>query len=847
MMDWLTHRAIFRCTGPAACTATLFAVSIAVPASAQASISIPAGSLSAALKHYAARTGRQILFDPLLVRGKRVAAMSVSEQRDIGLRQILRGSGLEARIVDDGVILIRRASTRQLSRPASQQRSMPVAPPIPQNIVVTALKRPSLVLETPGTVNVITQEEITSRHLTELRDLARVSPSLAVIDSRNGEQRIAIRGIYGTGEATVGVYFGETPVSGPSGTTLDPSGTTPDIELIDMDRVELLSGPQGTLYGASSMGGTLRLLFRQPEMNDWAATLSTGSSIAEGGDPGGEVSAILNAPLIDDKLAMRAVAYRSVSSSFIDKPALDLTNVGSVKRHGERLILAWQPAAGYKLTATGFSHRLSLDDSLSWERGGPLYRNQDLVRTPYSSRLKLGNLTFSGELGPVDMLATLSYYKWNLLRQNDFTAVLASQRDSEAGCARFRGLSSGDSCSASDLRNYGRFVDSRLLGMLYQPMGVRSTNGEIRFQSSGGFASGWSLGAFFEDRSDNADSYTVRAESDTGKPVRPLDITGLRFIQTRLEQRAVFGEYRLALSDRWTFTAGLRRFSYKREASGHVEVPNIITGTGEIAEGEFSTHENGTSAKFELSYTPHSDLLVYVRASEGFRPGGVNITPGLTAQEQIYNSDRLWSYEAGAKFQTANGSDIEASIYHVDWQDMIYYTGSPNGAFYYNANVGSVNVNGFEARFNLLLAPLWSVYGRLSYTDARLANSGALALGAQPGDRLPDITPFSYSFGTAWKTTITSDIIAFFQLNSNGISGTQSRFNSSFRYYDRLNSHILFDASASLDYQNWTIALNIENIFGAVGATRINSGPSFTGQIYGSKPRSYSLQLTRQF
>ncbi|MXP26682.1 TonB-dependent receptor [Altererythrobacter indicus] len=840
-----------RCLACALLTLACWVGPLAVePALAQSTIAIPEGSLSKALQFYAARTGHQILFDPALVQGKRVSAIQVSRQERTGLRQILRGTGLQARIIAGGVIIISRSKkTRRKTMPSPEtpNQVQPPSDPTPQNIVVTAMKRPSLVLQTPGTINVVTRDQIATRNLTELRDLARVSPSLAVVDSRNGEQRIAIRGIYGTGEATVGVYFGETHVSGPSGTTLDPSGTTPDIELADIDRVELLSGPQGTLYGASSMGGTLRLLLHQPEMSEPSASITTGAVIAKGGDPGGNITGIINAPLVRDKLALRTVIYRRASSSYIDKPALGLTNVGRVERKGERAILTWSPSDLTKVTGTFFSHRLALNDSLSWEMGSRRYQNDAPVRTPYSSKLRLGNVTVESQLGNVDLLATGSHYQWDLLRQNNFTSVLAQQRDNPDGCARLFGLSKGAICDTQSMSDYAAFVDSRLPGMLYQPMGVRSTSGEVRLQSSNGNASQWSIGAFFENRSDSAESYTVRADKDTGRPVFPLDITGLRFIRTSLEQRALFGEYQLSLSDRLKFSAGMRHFFYKRTAFGNVAEPNVITGTGDIAEGVFSTHQNGTSLKFELTWDNDRNLFTYLRASQGFRPGGVNITPGLPPGEQVYHSDSLWSYEAGAKLRTSNGSDVEAAIYHVDWANMIYYTGSPNRAFFYNANVGSVDVNGFETRFHLVVAPLWSFQGRLSYTSARLTDSGATALGAQPGDRLPDVTPFSFSLGTVWKNQISNGIYGIFQLNANGITGSRSQFNSSFDYYEKLRGHVLFDASATFEHRHWNLGIGVQNIFNAIGATRISSTPSSSRQVYGGRPRSYYLQVTRNF
>lgn len=821
---------------------------VAEPALAQSAISIPEGTLSEALRQYAIRTNRQILFDPTLVRGKRVGATVASSRWNIGLPHLLRDTGLKAKIVQGGAILIVRApnSGNGASGPTGRA-SAALPPPIPRNIIVTAQKRPSVALDTPGTINVVTPEEIESRHLTGLRDLARISPSLSVIDSRNGEQRVAIRGIYGTGEATVGVYFGETPVSGPSGTTLDPSGTTPDIELIDLDRVELLSGPQGTLYGTSSMGGTLRLLFRQPVMDDWSGRVTTGATVARGGSPGGELYAIANAAPVEGKLAARAVFYRTESSGFIDKPALDLTNVGAIRRHGERLIIAWHPSPAFSITATGFSHRLSLDDATSWELGAGDYRNSDPVRTPYSSHLRLGNLTFAGDFDRYSLLATVSHYDWDLLRQSDFTSVLAGQSDSGAGCARLNNLPAGAECDSDQIADYKGFVDSRLPGMLYQPMEVHSTSGEIRLQSRSGGPSEWSVGAFFEDRRDSADSYAVRADRASGMPVRPLDITGLRFIWTTLSQRALFGEFGLALTDRWKVTAGIRHFSYKRKASGRVAVPNIITGTGDIAEGVFAMKQSGNSLKFEISYEPADTLFLYARASEGFRPGGVNITPGLNPDEQAYNSDSLWSYEVGAKMLSPRGSDLELALYHVDWDDMIYYTGSPNSAFFYNANVGGADVDGVEARFNVLLAPLWSVHGRLSYTDARLADSGAFALGAQPGDRLPDMAPLTYTFGTTVKASLGNDISALFQLNANGISGIRSAFNESFSYYEQLDGHLIVDASVTFDRHDWTLGMGVENIFSAIGATRIRSGVSSDREVFGAEPRSFFVRVSRSF
>lgn len=844
-------RRLLSCRGACGLFALTLGAALCLPqARAQARperfLAVPGGSLAQALRLYAEQSGRQILFDPALARGHMIPAMRLRAGPQ-ALARLLRGTGLRARTMGGGVILIEPAPPRAAPRRNPPETAPPFGPV--QDIEVTALKRPSRIGRTPGLIEVRQGREIDAQGAIGLEDIARSLPSLAVMGTRTGEQRIALRGVYGTGEPTVGVYYGETPVSGPSGTTFDPGGTTPDIDLVDIERIEVLHGPQGTLYGASSMGGTLRILFNQPDAAAWHGRVTAGVNIAEGGTPGHEATAIGNIPLVTDRLAARFVVYRRRSSPFIAKPALGLRSVGAARRNGERISLAWTPAPAMRLTGTWFSHRLSMDDSLTWQGDAKRFVNTDPVRTPYESRLKLASLTGEAGLsGGRTLTVTLSRYRWSMLRQADFSSVLAGQRSSPDGCRRYYDLPPGEEgCDTGQMKAYGSFVDSRLPAILYQPMQVDSTSGEARLSSGANGAVEWTAGLFFENRHDSAQSHVVRADPVSGYALVPLDLTGLRTLDVSLRQRALFGEANWHFRPRWTATVGLRGFRYRRGATGTVPFPNIITGTGTLEEGAYATRESGSSLKVELSYRPSGNGLAYLRAAQGFRPGGVNITPSLTDAQRSYRADRLWSYELGLKRRLGASSGLQAALFHIDWNDMIYYASSANGAFSYNTNVGQVRIDGAEMQGYYRLTDQLLLRGRATFTDARLADDGAGLTGGRKGDRLPDISPLAYSVGVSWFRRRPGGGTLLARLDAHGISGAASRFNAAQPYYERLPAHILFDAALSLGVGGWDIALTAKNLFDAVGATRQVSSARSSRDIYGSSPRRYMLRLARSF
>ncbi len=812
-------------------------------------LAIPAGRLDIALRQLATQTGQQILFDPRAIPRRSVRALHGPIDADRALKALLAGTGLVAKHVRAGVIIIVPAPPPRPADPMA--RPAPSVAPAWQtaDIVVTALKRPTALGDTEISMDAVTGAQLQERGAYDLRSAAALLPGLVPVATAPLQQRIAIRGVLGTGESTVGVYYGETPISGPSGTTFDPAASTPDVDLVDIEGIELLRGPQGTLYGASSMGGTLRVLFNRPDPTRWAGHVDTGVSAVQGGGLGGSVAAVVNAPIVRDTLAARIVVHRRSIGGYVDNDRLGVKDTGRVLRDGIRLGLAWLPTSTLRIDTLALHQDTRIDDAGFWYPDLGRYRNDQPVRTPTRERLDLASVTAHWTAGAIAVVATGSQYRWTIVKESDFTQVLARQAGSDASCQRFAGLASDAACTADQRSAFQAYLQSRLPGVLYQPFHVRSTTAELRASSDRPDALAWTIGGFVERRRDSAESYTVRADAATGVRAAPLDITGLRLLHSALDQGAVFAEGRGSLTPRLSATLGLRYYHYTRTAYGSVPIPNIITGTGAIGTAVYDRTDDGTNLKAELAYRFPGETLVYAIASEGFRPGGVNITPDLTDRERSYDADHVWSYELGGRTRVAGGRlNLEGALYHIDWSDTIFAAWSANGAFGYNTNIGTVRIDGIEAKASLAIGAV-RLTGSANYTDARLGHDQTVATtdgAGRRGDPLPNVPRLAYAMGVQ-TSLLAGGKVATFALDAVGATRVPTAFNDRSTYYEVTPARFVIDANADIRLAQWRAGIGIRNLLNAVGANRLTSSAFGERQLYSSAPRTVTLSLDRDF
>ncbi|MEH3047237.1 TonB-dependent receptor [Sphingomonas adhaesiva] len=800
---------------------------------------VPAGPLDMVLRRIAADSDEQILVDPVLLAGRRGGGVARGTALETALARVLAGSGLTVRRVGPGVLVVVAAGPAR----DEDDRAWPAEP----DIVVTAQRRPTLLSEAGPDLAVVSGATLAQNRTVERRTLARLLPALTVTSTGPMQQRLSVRGVLGTGESTVGVYFGEVPVTAPSGTGFDPGAMSPDIDLIDVERVELLKGPQGTLYGASSMGGTLRTIFRQPDAGAWAAEVSAEAGIATGGAPGAALSAMVNAPLVDDRLALRVVAGRRRIGGAIDNARLGYRDGDTADRESARVALAWTPDDALRIDLSGLVQDNRLADAGVWILDDGRRRADLPVRTPSAERLRLVTGTARWAPGKLRVTATLSHYGWRTIRQIDFTNVLERQRGSDAACRRYAALTgSGGGCDDAVRAAYRTWLDTRLPAILYQPMQLRSTSGELRLSDDGNGAWRWTIGVFAEHRADRVDSNTVRADAASGTIVTPLDLTGRRLLDMRLDQQAVFAEASRALGAGFTATLGMRAYRYVREAGGSVPVPNIITGTGLVEEARYRTTATGRNAKAALDWRAADGTLVRLIASQGFRPGGVNITPELTPAERVFRADRLWNYELGVKLPLHGAAaGVEGSAFHIDWDDTIFVASSANGAFLYNTNLSSVDIDGVEARATANTGA-WRFAVAGTWLSARLAADavpGTMEGTGRRGDRLPQVPALSWVASADTRLRTGAQASVMLGALASGSSGFFSAFGADNPYRERTPGRMLVDLYALYRRGAWSARLGVDNVADASAPSRIFSSAFGERQVYAARPRTVTLTM----
>ena len=232
-----------------------------------------------------------------------------------------------------------------------------------QDIVVTALKRSTNIQNTPLAITAVSGEKLAAMGITDAYALARTSPGLVVREGAFSGARLTIRNIRAAGESTVGLYYDETPVMGSAGVSSDAGGTTPDIRLFDVERAEVLRGPQGTLYGSSSMAGTVRLIFNKPDLTKLGGAVAGQMSSVDGGGLGFENQAMVNLPIVSDVLAIRAVGFYSQRPGYVDNIRLGQQDVNDQTSGGGRLMVRLKPASN--LTIDGLAYFQNTNGSLN--------------------------------------------------------------------------------------------------------------------------------------------------------------------------------------------------------------------------------------------------------------------------------------------------------------------------------------------------------------------------------------------------------------------------------------------------------------------------------------------------
>jgi outer membrane receptor protein involved in Fe transport len=844
-------------------------------------VSIPAQPMSSALQQLARQTGVNILFLPGVVRSLRSAATSGRLTPEEAARRLVAGSGLRISRDAMGGLIVRpeppppgRARSRAPA-PAPAAPTPPVAvveeatilPALLEEIVVTATRRPDIVSRVPLSISAETQRGLDQRGLRSMQDFEATVPAFRITAATGqGAAIVAIRGIVQAGPtaATTGFYIDDVPIQRRSGGSAGGANGTPQPALFDLERIEILRGPQGTLFGSGSEGGTIRLIQTQPSLTRVGAYVRAQVSSIHHGETSRELGVAVGGPIVKDRLGFRASAFQRRNGGYIDlvdpfTGKVWLPDANRSTQQSARLALTWAPTERLHLTAS-FLTSHSESRHTSGRMTVPIadqivvpalcFDNRDIESLPVTSPRRqtpvpigfgeaecaaaraAGGVTHETPgftlgpypLGPYQSIendvfqaqSNLNAYTLDLAYEGpgfDVKSITSYVQDSlkqntpqpfQVNRVRMavnldpndpRNARVGTLVIPSGIPFYPYFGPEGFRG----PAHFTSTNPrytfnqEVRLSSQpSGARLGWVLGGFysnsrikpniklFSESNDyslaqfgitDAQRYGIRSlESSPGV----YNIFGRVQETLKDEELAVFGEANYWLLDRLKLIAGLRvsriRFSYKHSEIGPsnaVIEPTLENRGASIG----SVAETPVTPRLGAQYFLGEDSSVYVIAAKGYRGGGIN-TPIAQAQAgdslarnfgaaytvadlpRVYTSDRVWSYEAGAKLRFGDVAQLNAGVYWIDWRDPQTPTPIPQTGASVTTNARGARSLGVEIEGQAALGRDLTLVAALGlnqaeYTERSVAFTGANgveAVSTLPGQRIPS-PPVTVSLG----------------------------------------------------------------------------------------------------
>ena len=643
-------------------------------AAADTSFDIRAGRLSDSLIALAEQAGITIgLGDPALA-GIRARALHGRMPLRAALDRLLAGTGYRYELVGARAVRIVRAAPAATRQPPSPRpapaRAASAPPPAIEapDIIVTASKEGVARDLFAGTVHVLDLQrpEIGRFGVRGSDAILDRLPMLASTSLGPGRDKIYIRGVAdssfnGPSQSIVGQYRGDV--------RLTFNAPDPDLDLYDVARVEVLEGPQGTLYGSGALGGILRLVPNPPDPSRAAASFSGGLLSTRHGAAGSDGAFMVNLPILSGRLALRAVGYAAVDGGYIDDLGQGRRNVNRTSMHGGRAALLWEPGGGWRIEAGGLVQYLAGRDGQYAMRGLPPLTRRASIAQPFDNDYRLGEVTIRKSWGGIELVSASGVVRHSLESRFDATGFAGT---------------TGPQAYVEDV------------GITLFTNETRISQPDAR---GAGWVAGWSL---------VHDIDTIRRS--LGPPGALLPIAGVR---NGVREAALFGQYGLALGPRVTFTLG-GRLTLSRNVGRTLDAPE------EAHEPDRTDFRPSPSAA--LSWRPAPGLLLYARLQQGFRAGGLAVAGSGAAQAtQRFESDGLTSIEAGLRLGRSGGAfHLDAAISYAHWADiqadLIDARGLP-----FTTNLGNGRLYGVEAEAT------WRPTPALSLEAAAFINESALS------------------------------------------------------------------------------------------------------------------------
>lgn len=775
-----------------------------------------------------------------------------------------------------------------------------------EEITVTASKRGATsVQDLAASIVAFDTETLVRMGVEEFVDFSRSTPGLDVIDVGPGQKQYLVRGLSGPGESTVGVYYDSIPMTGNGQDPVSFGGNQPDLDIFDAERIEVLRGPQGTQYGASSLSGVVRIVSNKPDSSGFHGKLAVDAGSVSGGDNNWSAKGMVNIPLVEDVFAIRAVAYHDFLGGYIDNGVLfkgpednscyvrgdsigrtepevildpacqdgnaDFRNINEHERTGGRVFAQWDISDDATLLLQTFFQEMSSDgrnaanpvDSLYAGIGPPFIVGGNTFFTPAVGEDQTnvrGHEPYEEDL----QIFAIEY-------DHDFDfghlTVAANLLDRDAD-SRLD--------SSSPARLHRRFFETPLGpwgGVTVTPfdrISVVQTQESEMFSVEARFASvldgrfNYLLGAFYSDRTLEVDSKALATDPRTGDFVGGETPYLDRNAKNDTDIRALFGEAYFDLTDSFELLLGARWFETNRDQYSELVVPflrsEIIGGPAGVEPNDPAS-ESDTIYKAQLTYRFNEDVSTYVTYSEGFRAGGVNaqITPNIP---DSFEYDQTSNLELGLKSLLADGRVLlNVALYQIDWdhiQMKAAFTSQFNGLVNCTERTDPVRSEGLEidtqfAITDNLVAGInytqmdstWQVDADDCVTQAVLDELSD-PFGYEKGDSLIGVPDYSGSAFMVYDWIIGQSGAAFVRADvqfQGTVQVNEPRPERNIENPSYLFGHIRF----GIDWEKYSASLYVRNVTDETAWLSMFNNFQQENRVTVNQPRTFGVNFEMRF
>jgi len=753
------------------------------------------------------------------------------------------------------------------------------APPADQDIqevVVTAEKRDSTVQKTPFSVTAISGAELQAAGVSDMLTVAQEVPGISFKTAGPGQTEFEIRGLTSTGgeSPTVGFYLDDvalTPAAMAQNgkTVIDPS-------LFDLSRVEVLRGPQGTLYGSSSMGGTIKLVTNQPDPHAFASNFEgTGSGTESGGGFNHSENLMVNLPLVQDVAALRIVATDKNLAGWIDRDVLHAFpaevdesnargNVAAAPVSHQFSESNWETlrAGRAQLLVTPVDH-LSITGGVMYQglnQGAPntidspplteTHYQPFNVAEPFSDTFNLYTLTVKYSADSFQIVSASA--DWN--RRQDQTQDISEAMQDFIGS--FFGPAVAFPYSATALSGEpgcGATGASLCYGLgpgtISEDDYTHQVSEELRVASTGDGPFQWLGGGYYAGYGATSHVYSFYPETPNYGFLYDFGTNNLADNHRKIyiAQYALFGEVSYLLPDHLKATVGARYYDYHSDSITSV---SGVSANGTSAPLYGLAKNSGVSPKLDLAYVPNDDTTLYATASKGFRPGGPNspipVPPCAAPAPTSYAPDSVWNYELGEKLRFAESRvTVNGDVYYIDWSNVQQEVSTACG-FNYTANAGRATVYGAELEVSAVLVPGFVLSQNMGYTHATNSTTVPLA-GVIAGQRLLDVPEVTANTTLSYKQPLDSTRSLVARINNSYVDSIQdiTFARNTLPAYDLVNLRL------GLEGDRWSAFLftdNLTNKLALLGDTNaLSANVPIFNRITTNQPRTIGADLTYRF